>query len=230
MTKSKQQDVALNHRLAAIGFRIHFSEPDFKLKDLTLLEEADIEETLIRAAYEARVDFRILSILLTWITVHADYVIVEKFAKKRLAFEKPLGMNRVLDLMAAQAVASGSHKWKKLLRTSPRRPEIPVDPELLEASIQYQGADEQLKKHGILVPKKLLRIREEDVLTSTELSRLNSQYRNRLLYGASWRADIIAAIEAGVKNANQISRLLGCSYEPAYRVFRDYRVALGVAA
>lgn len=229
MRKNKQ-DVTLNHRLAAIGFRIHFSEPDLKLKDVALLQEADLEETLIRAAYEARGDFRVLSILLTWVTVHADYVIVEKFAKKRHTFEKIQGVNRVLDFMAAQAVVSGSHKWKKILRTSPKRPEIPVDPELLGSSIQYQGADEELKQYGILIPKKLLRIRADDVLAPTELSKVNAQYKNRLLYGASWRADIITAIESGVKNPNQISRLLGCSYEPAYRVFRDYRAALGLAA
>src|SRR5262249_47629716 len=118
----------------------------------------------------------------------------------------------------------------KLLRTSSRHPEHPVDPELLESSIQFQGSDEELKKHGILVPKKLLRIRPEDVLTEVELSKSNPQYKNRLLFGACWRADIITAIEAGVENPSQISRLLGCSYEPAHRVFREYQLARGIAA
>jgi hypothetical protein len=229
MSKDSVQ-ISLNQQFAMIGFRLQFSEPELKYKDLKSLTEADIEETLIRAAYEAREDFRVLSVLMSWIRVHADYVIVEKLEKKRRVFEKHRGVNRVLDLMAAQAMISGSHKWKKLLRTSSKRPQIPLDPELLESSIRYQGPDEQLKKHGILVPKKLLRIREEDVLRPAELAQVNVQYRNRLLYGASWRADIVTAIDAGVKNANQISRLLGCSYEPAYRVFRDYRVATGKVA
>jgi hypothetical protein len=229
MQKSKQ-NVTLNHRLSTIGFRIYFSEPDLKFNTRTLLEEGDLEETLIRAAYDAKSDFRILSILLTWITVHADYVIVEKFGKKRQMFEKIQGVNRVSDLMAAQAVISGSHKWKKLIRTNPKQPEIPVDPELLQSSIEFQGADEDLKRFGVLVPKKLLRIRQEDVLSPVELAKRNVQYKSRLLYGASWRADIITAIEAGVKNPSQISRLLGCSYEPAYRIFKDYQVARGLAA
>ena len=143
-------------------------------------------------------DFRLLSILLTWNTVHSDYVIVEKLAKKRQAFEKV------------------------------RRPELPVDPELLASSIQYQGSDDELRKYGLLVPRKFLRIREIDVLPPGELSLVNQQYRNRLIYGASWRADIIAAIEAGVKNPHRISRLLGCSYEPAHRVFKDYFTARGL--
>jgi hypothetical protein len=224
----KAENVSLNHRLTAIGFRIGFDGPDLKLNHLLLLEEGDLEETLIRGAFEARSDFRLLSVLLTWISVHGNYVIVEKFSKKREAFEKVQGTNRVLDLMAAQAVVCGFHKWKKLIRTSVKHPEIPVDPQLLGPSIQYQGADDDLKKFGILVPKKLLRIRADDVMTPSALARLNAQYRNRLLFGASWRADIVTAIECGVKNANQISRLLGCSYEPAYRVFKDYRAAQGL--
>jgi hypothetical protein len=227
---NNKENLTLNHRLAAIGFRIYFSEPEMKLEKLALLEEVDLEETLIRAAFEAKSDFRVLSILLTWITVHADYVIVEKFAKKRKIFEKIQGINRILNLVAAQAVNSGSHKWKKLLRTNPKHFEIPVDPELLELSLQFQGANEELKKYGILIPKKFLRIRQEDVLTPSELSRFNPQYKNRLLYGASWRADIITAIEAGAKNPSQISRIMGCSYEPAYRVFKDYEMAQGAVA
>ncbi|MGK5084477.1 hypothetical protein WDW37_14375 [Bdellovibrionota bacterium FG-1] len=221
-------DLSLNQKLASIGFRINYDSLGLKLKNLSLLENADLEETLIHAAFEAKTDFRTLSILLSWITVHADYVIVEKFLKKIKLFEKIHGVNRVLDLMAAHAVINGSHKWKKAIRTHVKRPEFPVDPELLKTSIEFQGADDTLKKFGILIPKKLLRIRTSDVLQPAELSTINPQYRNRLLFGASWRSDIITAIEAGIKNPNQISKMLGCSYEPAYRIFKDYRAAHGI--
>ena len=58
-----------------------------------------------------------------------------------------------------------------------------------------------------------------------ELAHDTQQCRNRLLYGASWRADIIAAIEQGAANPFIISKTLGCSYEPAHRIFREYQIA-----
>ena len=54
---------------------------------------------------------------------------------------------------------------------------------------------------------------------------MNRQYRNRYLYGPSWRADIVTAIESGATSPAEIVRRLGCSYEPAHRVFREYALA-----
>ena len=77
----------------------------------------------------------------------------------------------------------------------------------------------------MLIAEGSLRIREDDVLPPAVLAKKNKQYRNRLLYGPSWRADIITAIENGAKNPTEISKSIGCSYEPAYRVFTEYSLA-----
>ena len=65
------------------------------------------------------------------------------------------------------------------------------------------------------------------MLTTERLIQKNLQYRNRLLFGASWRADIITAIQMGMKTPYEISKKIGCSYEPAYRIFKEYALALG---
>ena len=93
--------------------------------------------------------------------------------------------------------------------------------------MQFKGAEPWLSQHRILAAKGSLRIRPNDVLSVEPLARSNRQYRNRLLYGASWRADIITAIEDGAQTATEISRQVGCSYEPAHRVRREYSITIG---
>ncbi len=61
------------------------------------------------------------------------------------------------------------------------------------------------------------------------LARINNQYKNRLLYGANRRADIITAIEFGMKSPYEISKKLNCSYDPAHRIFKEYFWVHGAA-
>lgn len=217
-----------NQRLYLIGFQIGYSDSNAPVSKLSLFDY-DIEETLIEACYESQTDLRLLSILATWITIHGDFVIVEKFFKKARDFEKYRGRNPVLNLVAAQGIIAGFHKWKKWITCSPKSPEYPVKPSLLKGSIDFHGPNQELAKYGVLVPKSFLRIRETDVLTHEELAKANLQYRNRLIYGCSWRSEIISAIECGVVNPAAISRLVGCSYEPAYRISKEYLLAKRVS-
>ncbi len=91
----------------------------------------------------------------------------------------------------------------------------------------YGAAIPYLEKIGIMIPEGSLRIRDKDVLPAEILLKKNMQFKNRLLFGANWRADIITAIEWGMENPNRISKLLGCSYEPANRIFREYMLVMG---
>lgn len=217
--------LSLNQKLLLCGFRISIKNPEIPDKNLSCFD-FDLEETLILSAYEAENDFRLLSLLATWITVHGEYVIVEKFFKKLKEFEKYRGSTpTVLNLLAAVAVEAGSSKWKKWITCSSQKPEYPVNEALLKSSIEYQGYNEDLASYGILVPAKFLRIRTEDVFSIEELAKNNRQYRNRLIYGASWRADIISAIEIGLQNPSIIARTIGCSYEPSHRIFQEYSLA-----
>lgn len=50
-------------------------------------------------------------------------------------------------------------------------------------------------------------------------------YKNRLIYGAQWRADIITAIERGAKTPTEISRMCGASYESCHRVLSELKDA-----
>jgi hypothetical protein len=217
-----ENKISFNQRLSLIGIRIGFSE----LKDLNLnCFSYDIEETLIIASYEANSDFRLLSLLVSWVSIHGEYVIVEKLFKKLKEYEKYRGPSPVMNLLSIQAVLSGFLKWKKWITSSEKKTQYPIKKELVESSIEYQGLNEEFAKYGAQIPRKLLRIREADVYSIEELARFNIQYRNRLIYGASWRADIIAAIEFGFKNPSVIAKTIGCSYEPSHRIFKEYLIA-----
>lgn len=94
------------------------------------------------------------------------------------------------------------------------------------AAIKSSGAVPWLKEINILCPNSHFLLKPESIMPPKELLKNNSQFRNRLIYGANWRADIITAIQMGVENPSKIKELLGCSYEPANRIFKEYLMAI----
>lgn len=209
----------LNKRLTHIGFRLAASSNP---EDDARSEWVDIERTILDSTAEFTCDPRLASLVFSWIKVHGPYVIVEKLRK--LAASAPPEAARWLPALAALCVEEGHHKFRKMLY----RAEEPVTllPEALTRSaVARKGAIPWLEPWNIIIPQGTLRIRESDVLSPRELIAANRQYRNRYLYGPSWRADIITAIEAGAGSPSEIVRLIGCSYEPAHRVYTEYHLA-----
>ena len=215
-----ESDSTLNDRLAAIGFRIATSVTPRRAQKAPV----DIEETLLEAIQASEGDGRLASLICSWLVVHGAYVNVERLAKLTKFYpEKPPPAIRLLSVYAAFAFEHCGHKWKKLIRKS-KEPITLYPAEITESAVQLKGAVDYLKKFGFIVPNGSLRIREDDVLKPEELIQRNRLYRNRYLYGPSWRADIITALEAGAKSPAEIVKQVGCSYEPAHRIFREYQL------
>lgn len=182
-------------------------------------EWIDIEHTLHEASLEVLQDSRLFSLLCSWVMVHGDYVIVEKLMKLQRKNNSPW-----LVAIAVFALNTGFHRWKRLIKKQKDHLAL-VDQELAISLISVKGEEPGFKENGFLVPKGTIRVRIADALTPQRLVKRNAQYRNRLLFGASWRSDIISAIEAGMKTPYEIAKTLGCSYEPAHRIFKDYALA-----
>ena len=200
----------LNTSLARIGFRISSKDIDNDTKDYV-----DLEETIIRALYEAKTDGRLLSLIFSWQKIFGEYLITEKFFKVRDRYEIKSGANHLINAFCAYSLHIGLHKYKTvqfLLREAP-------------AAIKASGAVPWLKEINILCPNSHFILKEESIMTVKELVKFNLQFRNRLLYGANWRADIITSIQSGAKNPSQIKKIIGCSYEPANRIFKQYYMA-----
>lgn len=186
------------------------------------VRNVDIETMILDIAEDFSEDTRLASVLLSWIKVHGNYVIVEKLAKfaaqrvKDPAIELPW-----LSVTAAWAVECGYHKWRKLVK-SVVGPVYLYPKAMSEGAIKLKGIIPWLEPLGFRIPLNSIRIREEDVMPPERLIQHNLQYKNRYLYGPSWRADIITAVQRGVTSPAEISRVVGCSYEPAYRISREY--------
>ncbi len=185
-------------------------------------EWIDLERTLHEASLEIHQDSRLFSLLCSWVSIHGDYVIIEKLMKLQKKQYSPW-----LVAIAISAVNLGFHKWRRLIKKQKKEFAL-VDHELALSSISMKGAEPTFKKYGFLIPQGSLRIRAIDALDVSRLARQNFQYRNRLLFGSSWRADIITAIEKGIPNPSEIAKTLGCSYEPAHRIFREYALVASV--
>jgi hypothetical protein len=209
----------LDDRLRAIGFRIasHNEHPS--------PGEVDIERTLLEAVGEIPRDGRLASLLLSWIKVHGEFIVVEKLKKLANQQEKiEPGSTTWLAALAAFALHEGDARWKLLIR--PAEEAVYLFPKkVTDSAVRMKGPIDWLAKINFIVPKESLRIREQDVLAPKELIRKSRQYRNRYLYGPSWRADIASAMERGLRTPAAIARDVGCSYEPAYRVYHQLALA-----
>jgi len=205
--------LTLDQKLSYIGLQI------FSTHLKPTKEWIDIENTLHEASLEVSRDTRLLSLLCSWVSVHGDYVIIEKLMKLQKKNFSPW-----LVAIAICASNIGFHKWKRLIQKQKKTYAL-VDQDLALSSIGLKGEEPNFRNKGFLVPKGSIRIRASDAVISERLVKNNPQYRNRLLFGASWRADIITAIQKGMKTPYEIAKKLGCSYEPAHRIYKEYSLA-----
>jgi hypothetical protein len=130
-------------------------------------------------------------------------------------------------LLGRFAAAEGHKRWHALLSHAPKTPRIVGPSDLALSLLKLRGDESWARDAGFLVPRGSLNVETKWTLSRSALARLNLQYRNRLVYGAQWRADIITAIERGAQTPAEASRASGASYEPCHRVFGEL-VAAGV--
>jgi hypothetical protein len=208
--------------LVTVGFRLGSG----RILPLDQQSEVDIEQTLLDLVREVPGERRLAGVLLAWVKVHGNYVNVEKLKKLAQQESCKSGKGLVwLTAVAGWAVECGFDKWKRLIQALPE-PVYLYSPEVTASAIALKGRTAWLSEIGFEVPEGSLRVREGDVMTPEDLVRVNRQYRNRYLYGPNWRADIITAIESGLESPTAIMRRVGCSYEPAHRVWREWQIAV----
>ena len=186
---------------------------------------ADIERTLLNASERVNgEDRRVLGLLASWIAVHASLVCVGKL--KRLMAREQLGDPQMVAALAFFAADHGFHEWKSACRTFPVR--LLWGEEGTRQALKFQAPVSSFSKAGSLLPERSLRIRENDILPINKLAKLHLQTRLRLLFGANIRADAAFYISRGVRGASELMRSIGCSYEPAHRILREFTDAGGL--
>lgn len=185
--------------------------------------DADIESTLVHASALGmdEGDLRVLGVLTTWLGVHHTRVNADRLV--RLVCAHP--SERVRAYWAA--VATWLEKDRRLVRLGQAHEGAPI--ELLPTGNAFQlkrrGEDERFAGSKLRVPKGTLRDRLDDVLPPEALVRRHAGYRNRVLMGPSFRADVWTALEhAPDLSIADLARKASCSFATAWQAAQDYRL------
>ncbi|MCB9228835.1 MAG: hypothetical protein H6618_04415 [Deltaproteobacteria bacterium] len=208
-------NINLYQRLASIGINVN--------SENTLYVFSDIELTLILAIKNISDDKRLLGLILSWVKIHGDKINIERLSKISGNKAPPW-----LGLIALFGICCKQYRWKKIVS----RPDTLLtngNPDTNKARAKLKGEEEWSKGSGYLIPKGSESITDKYVLAPEQLAKINKHYKNKLIYGPNWRADIATAIESGAKNPYQVAKICHCSYEPAHRVYKDF-ITAGIIA
>ena len=184
---------------------------------------ADIESTLLHASALGmdEGDLRVLAVLTTWLGVHHMRLNADRLV--RLVVTHP--SERVRAFWAA--VAMWLAKDRRLARLLGAYEGSPVDllPTGSAFQMQRRGEDDRFAGSKLRVPKGTLRDRHEDVLAPEVLVRRHAGYRNRVLMGPSFRADVWTALESAPElSVADVARKASCSFATAWQAAQDYRL------
>lgn len=208
-------NLTIHERLIYIGVNLTGDSGDVRASDWI-----DIEDTLHEGTIVCANEARLFLVLCSWVKVHGRHVIIEKLMKLQR-------QKKSIWLIALShfAVSEGMANWARLIeKIKGEHALVPL--KIAKQAVAHKGAEEIFNKTGFIISKGSLRVRESDVAEPTQLLARNLQYKNRLKYGANWRADIVSAIEKGIENPNRISKITGCSYPSAHRVFKDFKLLM----
>lgn len=185
--------------------------------------DADIESTLVHASVVGMDDgdLRVLALLTTWLGVHHTHVNADRLV--RLVAAHP--SERVRAYWAA--VATWLKTDRRLARLAGAYEGAPIEllPTGTEFQVKRRGEDERFTGSKLRVPRGTLRDRQEDVLSPEVLVRRHAGYRNRVLMGPSFRADVWTALErAPDLSIADVARKASCSFATAWQAAQDYRL------
>ena len=184
--------------------------------------DADLESTLVYASQLGMDgDLRVLSVLTTWLGVHHAYVNADRLVR----FVRDETSERVRAYWSAIALWLAKDRRLGRLRTSFRGPRVDLLPVGTDFQVRRRGEDPRFLDSKLRVPSGTLRDRAEDVLPPETLARRHAGYRNRLLIGPTWRADVWTVLERTPQlSVAEVARRASCSFATAWQVMHDFKV------
>ena len=187
------------------------------------LLNADIEYTLFVASQESlnKLDFRILGLLVQWIDIHDSYLNHPRLLRM---------VTKAFPLTQRfwKAVAQWKHrnrKWKSFLSLSTATTRFELLPAGTVFQIQRKGEDPRFAPTDLQIPNGLLRVRNEDILTKTQLIQFHRTYANRVRFGVCLRADLWSVLEEHpTLSASQLAKQIGCAFASAWEAKQDFEL------
>lgn len=209
----RPQDEALTRDMVGIGMNFA-ADPNPK---------APIEETLVYASELGMVehDLRVLAVLTTWLSTHHEYVNADRLVR--------CAATHLAKHVTAYWAAVGDwlDKDRRFARLGKlyKGPSIDLLPVGTDFQLSRRGEDERFAGSILRVPAGTLRDRKVDVLSPETLVRRHRGYRNRVLMGPTWRADVWTVLEDEPEiSIAEAARRAGCSFATAWQVVQDFRL------
>lgn len=182
--------------------------------------DADIEQTLVHASIAGMEDgdLRTLAVLTTWLQAHHLRVNVQRLA--RLVEAAPA---RTRVYWSAMAVTLKSDRRYARLMGDAGDQRVDLVPAGTDYLVRRDGEDARFAGTRLRAAAGVLRERVQDVMSEAELVRHHRGYRNRVVLGATWRADVWTCLEKepGLAAA-ACARRVGCSFAVAWEAHRDW--------
>ncbi len=189
--------------------------------------DADLEATLVHASSLGMDDgdLRVLSVMTTWLGVHHAHVNADRLVRLAAAQTS----ERVRAYWAA--IASWLAKDRRFARLNTRYegPRVDLLPVGTDFQLKRRGEDPRFVGSKLKAPAGTLRDREDDVLSPEALARRHAGYRNRLLMGPTWRADVWTVLERAPElSVAEVARRASCSFATAWQVVQDFKLLRSV--
>lgn len=168
-----------------------------------------------------------LAVLTTWLGAHHRHINADRLVR---AVSEHLS-DRVRAYWAA--VAHWVSKDRRFARLAKLRDGPPVDllPVGTDFQIARRGEDPRFAGSALRVPAGTLRDRAADVLSPEQLAQRHPGYRNRVLMGPTWRADVWTVLEPEPDmDVSDAARRAGCSFATAWQVVQDFRLLRSFSA
>jgi hypothetical protein len=191
--------------------------------------EADIEATLVDASARGmeEQDLRVLAVLTTWLGTHHAHVNADRLVR----FVKAQASPRVRAYWSSIATWLRPDRRFARLRTLYRGAALEILPTGTSFQVARRGEDERFVGTKLRVPSGTLRDRPDDVLPPELLVRKHMGYRNRVIMGPSWRADVWTVREkAPDVSIAEVARRASCSFATAWQAAQDFRLLASARA
>jgi len=192
------------------------------------MADANIEDTVLSASIAGiqDSDFRVLAVLVTWLGVHHERLNADRLVRiVQVQAELRVG---AFWASVAQWLRS-DRRLARLGRWSGER--VDLLPVGTEFQIKRRGEDPRFQDCPLRVPAGVLRDRQQDVLSPRELAKRHAAYRQRIIMGPTYRADMWALLEGepALSPAELARRAYG-SFATGWQVKRDFELVQGIGA
>lgn len=198
--------------------------------------DANIEDTLVAASVEGinGRQGRVMSVLVDWISVHHERINVDRLTKMILELRKNSRFKNVAIFWSAIAQRYRSDsRFFRLAKLYQNRSYNYLSFFSKDAD-EYDSTDFQISRNGedprfigtcLRVPQKVLRERPGDIRSAPKLSQRHLPYRQRVIIGATYRADLWAAMLRNPEiEVADLARHGYCSYNSAASAVYDFEV------